>query len=137
MPSASGSLQMHSRMMQYDAVVRRLNNYRKQGYSFGLVSAFGNASAGLNGDSVRPPSRPSRTLLIECVQRTSETTETWQLLAHLVNERQVNKNGEFEREALSERQYAKAYLAEDQNGADATALRKMIGDGAREHLEKQ
>lgn len=53
-PSAASALQMHSRMMRYDRVVRRLNEYRKQGYSFGLVSAFGEASVGAAGDSVRP-----------------------------------------------------------------------------------
>ncbi|KAI5474853.1 nuclear pore complex protein Nup93, partial [Pseudohyphozyma bogoriensis] len=48
--SATSSLQMHSRMMRYDRVIRRLNDYRKEGYSFGLVSALGEASVGTSGD---------------------------------------------------------------------------------------
>lgn len=43
---------MHSRMMRYDRVVRKLNEFRKEGYAFGLVSALGEASAGATGDSV-------------------------------------------------------------------------------------
>ena len=43
---------MHSRMMRYDRVVRKLNEFRKEGYAFGLVSALGEASAGAAGDSV-------------------------------------------------------------------------------------
>lgn len=46
-------------------------------------------------------------------------------------------NGEFQRTALQERQYKSVYLASDQDSLDATRLRKMIGDGARAHLEEQ
>lgn len=58
LPSASGSLQMHSKMLRYDRVIRRLNEFRKEGFAFGLVSALGEASVGSSsGDSVRvsPP----------------------------------------------------------------------------------
>lgn len=44
---------MHTRMMRYDRVVRKLNDYRKQGYAFGLISQFGEASAGSAADPVR------------------------------------------------------------------------------------
>lgn len=41
-------------MMRYDRVVRRLNEFRKEGYAFGVVSAFGEASVGAaSGDTVR------------------------------------------------------------------------------------
>lgn len=43
---------MHSKMMRYDRVVRKLNEYRKQGYAFGVISSFGEASVGAAGDSV-------------------------------------------------------------------------------------
>lgn len=45
---------MHSRMMRYDRVIRRLNDFRKEGYAFGLVSQLGEASVGAAGDSVGP-----------------------------------------------------------------------------------
>jgi len=96
-PSAGSSLQMHSRMMRYDRVVRRLNDFRKEGYAFGLVSALGEASAGTAGDSVslllfqafshvvdapiarrnphRPP-RPSASSLASSTRRTSSTASS-------------------------------------------------------------
>ncbi|CEQ40752.1 SPOSA6832_02404, partial [Sporobolomyces salmonicolor] len=114
--SASSSLQMHSKMMRYDRVIRRLNEFRKEGYAFGVVSALGEASVGTSaGDS---------------------TTETWRLLSHVVQERDV-LNGEFQRTALQERQYAKAYLADNQETQEAVELRKMISDGGRAYLEEQ
>ncbi|KAK4050856.1 nuclear pore complex subunit [Microbotryomycetes sp. JL201] len=119
MPSASSSLQMHSRMMRYDKVVRKLNEFRKEGYAFGLVSSFGEASAALAGDS-----------------KTIQTTESWRLLSHIVQERDV-LNGEFQRTALQERQYAAAYLAKDQESLDAVQLRQMFGQGSRAYLEEQ
>ncbi|GAA5917547.1 hypothetical protein JCM8208_005072 [Rhodotorula glutinis] len=120
LPSASGSLQMHSKMLRYDRVIRRLNEFRKEGFAFGLVSALGEASVGSSsGDS-----------------RAAQTTETWRLLSHLVQERDV-LNGEFQRTALQERQYAQAYLAEDQEQQGAVELRRMIGDGAKGYLEEQ
>lgn len=70
------------------------------------------------------------------MQRSTQTTETWRLLAHLVGERDV-LNGEFQRTALQERQYAQAYLMSDAESQDAAGVRKMIGDGAREYLEEQ
>ncbi|GAA5859368.1 hypothetical protein JCM1840_004583 [Sporobolomyces johnsonii] len=118
--SATSSLQMHSKMMRYDRVIRRLNEFRKEGYAFGLVSALGEASVGTSaGDA-----------------RAAQTTETWRLLSHLVQERDV-LNGEFQRTALQERQYAKAYLADDQEIQEAVELRRMISDGGRVHLEEQ
>lgn len=44
---------MHSKMMRYDRVIRRLNEFRKEGFAFGLVNALGEASIGGAGDSVR------------------------------------------------------------------------------------
>ncbi|KWU41638.1 NIC-domain-containing protein [Rhodotorula sp. JG-1b] len=118
--SGGGSLQMHSKMMRYDRVIRRLNEFRKEGFAFGLVSALGEASIGSSaGDS-----------------RSAQTTETWRLLSHLVRECDV-LNGEFQRTALQERQYAQGYLLADPESQDAIEVRKMIGDGAREYLEEQ
>ncbi|KAM0790861.1 hypothetical protein ACM66B_004702 [Microbotryomycetes sp. NB124-2] len=119
MPSASSSLQMHSRMMRYDKVIRRLNEFRKEGYAFGLVSSLGEASAATSGDS-----------------KTIQTTESWRLLSHIVQERDV-LNGEFQRTALQERQYALAYLAKDQESLDAVQLRQMFSQGSRAYLEEQ
>lgn len=45
---------MHAKMMRYDRVIRRLNEFRKEGYAFGLVNALGEASVGTAaGDAVR------------------------------------------------------------------------------------
>ncbi|BGP34324.1 nuclear pore complex subunit [Rhodotorula toruloides] len=120
LPAASGSLQMHSKMMRYDRVIRRLNEFRKEGFPFGLVSALGEASIGTSASD----------------SRSAQATETWRLLSHLVQERDVLK-GEFQQAALQERQYAKAYLLADQESQDAVELRRMVGDGARGYLEEQ
>lgn len=69
-------------------------------------------------------------------QKSAQATETWRLLSHIVQERDV-LNGEFQRTALQERQYATAYLAKDQDSADAVRLRQMFGDGSRAYLEEQ
>ncbi|KAM0753758.1 NIC-domain-containing protein [Meredithblackwellia eburnea MCA 4105] len=114
------ALQLHSRMMRYDRVVRKLNDYRKQGHAFGLVSQFGEASVGAAGDS-----------------KSAQTTETWRLLSHLVKERDV-LNGEFQRKSLVQGQYSAAYrLQQSSDSADAVQLRKSIAEGARDHLEEQ
>lgn len=70
------------------------------------------------------------------LQKSPQTTETFRLLAHLVNEQDV-LNGEFQRTALNERQYAQAYLADNQEGQAAVVLRKMLGDGGKSWLEEQ
>jgi nuclear pore complex protein Nup93 len=146
---------MNSRMMRYDRVIRRLNEFRKQGYAFGLIASFGEASIGAATDSVRSNSllhldtlfsgvrcyitlqRVLTSLVnVDVKQKSVQTTETWRLLSHLVQERDV-LNGEFQRTSLTERQYAGAYLSEDQESVDASQVRKMISDGAREHLEEQ
>ena len=57
-------------------------------------------------------------------------------MSHLVRECDV-LNGEFQRTALQERQYAQGYLLADPESQDAIEVRKMIGDGAREYLEEQ
>ncbi|GAA5894119.1 hypothetical protein JCM6882_007988 [Rhodosporidiobolus microsporus] len=120
--TAGGSLQMHAKMMRYDRVIRRLNEFRKEGFAFGIVNALGEASVGTgggNGDA-----------------RAQQTTDTYRLLARLVNERDV-LNGEFQRTALQERQYAAGYLARDQEGEGARDVRRMVADGARGWLEEQ
>ncbi|GAA5938812.1 linker nucleoporin NIC96 [Sporobolomyces koalae] len=124
-PSTSGgasSLQMHSKMMRYDLVIRRLNQFRREGYAFGLVSALGEAS-------VSPSTSSSQDT------KSSQTTETWRLLAHLVQERDV-LNGEFQRKALQERCYATAYLNQD-NSSEAGELRRTITAGGKNYLEEQ
>ncbi|GAA6041370.1 hypothetical protein JCM8097_007689 [Rhodosporidiobolus ruineniae] len=119
-PAKGSSLQMHAKMMRYDRVIHRLNDFRKEGYAFGLVNALGEASVGGSADDAR----------------TAQTTDTWRLLSHLVNERDV-LNGEFQRAALQERQYAAGYLAQDQEGEGAREVRRMVADGAKGWLEEQ
>ncbi|GAA5897343.1 linker nucleoporin NIC96 [Sporobolomyces salmoneus] len=120
---ANSSLQMHSKMMRYDLVIRKLNQFRREGYAFGLVSALGEASVSPSsgGNSVD--------------SKSTQTTETWRLLAHLVQERDVLQ-GEFQRKALQERCYASAYLGSS-DSIEAVELRRMITDGGKTYLEEQ
>lgn len=83
-----------------------------------------------------PGSARVAVLTLSRPQRSAQATETWRLLSHLVRERDV-LNGEFQRTALQERQYARGYLLADQESQDAIEVRQMIGDGAREYLEEQ
>lgn len=140
--SAASSLQMNSRMMRYDRVVRRLNEFRKQGYAFGLISALGEASIGSAADSVRFSCSHYNILTNDSIdlyifqQKSTQMTDSWRLLSHLVRERDV-LNGEFQRTSITERQYARAYSTIDQESLEAVELRKMITEGAKEHLEEQ
>ena len=68
-------------------------------------------------------------------QKSSQTTETWRLLAHLVQERDVLQ-GEFQRKALQERCYATAYLNSG-DSIEAVELRRMITSGGKTYLEEQ
>ncbi|GAA5959783.1 hypothetical protein JCM3765_000101 [Sporobolomyces pararoseus] len=120
---ANSSLQMHSKMMRYDLVIRKLNQFRKEGYAFGLVSALGEASISPSASTSAVDSK------------SSQTTETWRLLAHLVQERDVLQ-GEFQRKALQERCYASAYLNSG-DSIEAVELRRMITSGGKTYLEEQ
>lgn len=73
---------------------------------------------------------------LEGEQKSAQTTETYRLLAHLVHEHDV-VHGEFQRQALGERQYAAAYLHANQEGEEAVAMRKLVGEGGRGWLEEQ
>lgn len=114
----SGSLQMHSKMMRYDQTISRLNKFRLESYSFGLISSLLEASISTSNSS-----------------SADQVTETWRLLASLVGEKDV-LNGEFQRKALSEREFKEAYLGNlDSN--DAKELRRMLTRGGKEYLEGQ
>jgi nuclear pore complex protein Nup93 len=54
----SSALQLHSRMMRYDRVVRKLNDHRKQRSPFGVVTAMGEAGMSTMKDIVRPLPHP-------------------------------------------------------------------------------
>lgn len=69
-------------------------------------------------------------------QRSAQLADTWRLLSHVIRERDV-VDGEFQREALTHRQYAKAYLSENQESQEAKEIRSMITSGALTHLEEQ
>ncbi|GAA6011273.1 hypothetical protein JCM11491_006780 [Sporobolomyces phaffii] len=123
--NGSSSLQMHSKMMRYDLVIRKLNQFRREGYAFGLVSALGEASI---------PSSAAASAGAD--SKSNQATETWRLLAHLVQERDV-LSGEFQRKALQERCYATAYLGRGSGGSEAVELRRMITQGGKAYLEEQ
>lgn len=120
----TGSLQMHAKMMRYDTVVHRLNDYRRQGYAFALSSALTEASAATGSTSSTQQQQESKS-----------STDTWRLLTSIVGERDV-LNGEFQRAALAERHYASAYLSAP-SSAPKMELNTKIARGSREHLERQ
>jgi nuclear pore complex protein Nup93 len=138
--SAGSQLQMHTRMMRYDRATRKLNEYRKQGTPLGIVSVFSEAIVGgsSSSDSVRVVTHKKlyREANIVAFKRSAQLAETWRLLAQVVGENNV-VDGEFQREALTERQYAKAYLSEDQETAPVKEIRSMITSGALTHLQEQ
>jgi nuclear pore complex protein Nup93 len=110
-------------MMKYDRTTKRLNEQRKQGFAFAIVSAYAEASTGQGAASAGDA-------------RTTQLADTWRLLGHLVRERDV-VNGEFRRDVVSERQYANVYLSPDQDSGDAKELRRMVTSGALQFLEEQ
>lgn len=114
---------MHNRMMKYDRTTRRLNEQRKQGFAFAIVSAYAEASTGQGAASAGDA-------------RITQLADTWRLLGHLVRERDV-VNGEFRRDVVSQRQYANVYLSPDQDSGDAKELRRMVTSGALQFLEEQ
>lgn len=70
------------------------------------------------------------------MQRSAQLAEAWRLLAHITKERDV-VDGEFQREALQEGQYSRAYQSPDQESVDAKTLRSSIVSGGLMHLEEQ
>lgn len=70
------------------------------------------------------------------LQRSAQLAEAWRLLAHIAKERDV-VDGEFQREALHEGEYSRAYQAPDQESVDAKNLRSTIVSGGLTHLEEQ
>jgi len=111
---------MHAKMMRYDRVVRRLNEYRKDGFNFALAHALAEAA------SAGPAAADAKVV---------QTADTYALLAAIAGEHDV-QNGEFQREAVGERQYATAYAAQAES-EDARGVRRMVGRGGREWLEGQ
>lgn len=69
-------------------------------------------------------------------QKTAQLADSWRLVAHLVKERDVI-NGEFQREAMQEGQYSRAYQAVDQESSEAKELRSTLVSGGLVHLEEQ
>ena len=53
--TAGSQLQMHTKMMKYDKITRRLNEQRKEGFAIGIVNAYAEASTSGSSanDSVR------------------------------------------------------------------------------------
>lgn len=70
------------------------------------------------------------------LQRVAQLSDTWRLVSHIVKEKDV-VDGEFQREALAERQYAKAYLSQNQDSPETKELRRMVASGSLAFLEEQ
>lgn len=66
----------------------------------------------------------------------AQLADTWRLLGHLVGEHDV-VNGEFQQEAVMERQYASAYLSADQESSGPRDLRKSLASASLRFLEEQ
>ncbi|CAH7689668.1 Nup93/Nic96-domain-containing protein [Phakopsora pachyrhizi] len=123
---------VRGRMLRYDQAVAKLNQRRRQNAFFPVTMAFREACLSDANDSDRASSQPN------------PLTETWNLLAQLVREKEVGTNdqgkeliGGIRLTTISdERKYAKHYLG-DPNSLDARNVRKQLTEGARTHLEKQ
>ncbi|TIC03273.1 NIC-domain-containing protein [Wallemia mellicola] len=116
----STSLAMNTRMNSYVNVVKKLNEYRLQGYNYGLISEFANVAKSLSTTD----------------SRSNQVHDCWNLLASSLREKSV-VNGEFQRAALSEREYAHAYLFESVESESARNLRTMWTNGSKRFLEHQ
>ncbi|KAK4705630.1 nuclear pore complex protein Nup93, partial [Phenoliferia sp. Uapishka_3] len=112
-PSVSSQLQMQSRKLRYDIVIRRLNEARKAKSAFDLVKELGEASGGAGNDL-----------------KSRQMDEAWRLLARLT--RSSTTEG-----PARQRQYAQQYLVADPDSDDAGRLRASICEGAKEHLQEE
>lgn len=128
-----GGLQMHSRMMRYDLIVRKLNEARLAGLPFALAHTYldavqGFAAAPSSGSAADAGNAARDAVLEQC----------WRTVVHLVRERDV-VNGQFTRTAIRERQYAPDYLDPKRFFEDATGvhLRQTFASGAKAYLEEQ
>ncbi|KDN50351.1 NIC-domain-containing protein [Tilletiaria anomala UBC 951] len=122
----SRSLQMHSKMMRYDIVVKKLNEARLSGTPFPLAHAYLEAVQGM---SSAEPGVASKSVALE---------QCWRTVTHMVCERDV-QGGEFTRTAIRERQYAGAYLDPEKyfGSIDGMNLRRRLICGAKSYLEEQ
>ncbi|KAL1923580.1 uncharacterized protein VTP21DRAFT_8560 [Calcarisporiella thermophila] len=113
------TLQMHTRMMRYAKAVRALNDHRLQGKDFGVVHVFRDVALSLLQDA-----------------KLHSIAECGRLLATLIGEEYV-LNGEFQRQPLKARQYARAYLYSPYNSPQGVELRQKLVRGAKRFLEEQ
>ncbi|KAI9629828.1 hypothetical protein KEM48_012554 [Puccinia striiformis f. sp. tritici PST-130] len=104
---------MHGKMMKYDQAVSKLNERRLQNAYFPIVHAFKDASLSVTEENGKS-------------SQNAPLTDTWNLLAQLVQERTLE----------SERKYAKHYLGDPQS-LEAKNVKKQLADGAKAHLEQQ
>ncbi|KAL8276338.1 hypothetical protein RQP46_011263 [Phenoliferia psychrophenolica] len=117
-PSSSSQLQMQSRKMRYDVVIRRLNEARKGKYPFDLVKELGEASTGPGNDP-----------------KSKHMDEAWRLLGRLVKNRAAD--GSPIETPVTQRQFMEAYLVAAPESDSAVRLRSSICEGAREHLQEE
>lgn len=120
-------------MMRLDRVVRRLNEYRRDDFSFALCHAFADAERSIShvGGSQGGGGSDSG--------KAQQLVDTWRLLASITGEHDV-ADGEFQREAVPARAFARAYAASRDPAAEtseARDTRKRIVSGSRDWLEQQ
>ena len=121
--STGGALQMHSKMMRYDLVVRKLNDARRDDVPLPLAHLYLDAALAHDGSGAAAA---------------GSSAECWRTLTHLVGERDVHA-GSFTRSAIRSRQYASAYVDLDEyhTGSEGVNLRKRLVGASRAYLEEQ
>ncbi|KAH9444949.1 hypothetical protein MJO29_013096 [Puccinia striiformis f. sp. tritici] len=122
---------MHGKMMKYDQAVSKLNERRLQNAYFPIVHAFKDASLSVTEENGKS-------------SQNAPLTDTWNLLAQLVQEKNTGMSdqdnetvGGIRLTTISaERKYAKHYLGDPQS-LEAKNVKKQLADGAKAHLEQQ
>lgn len=128
--TSSGQVDVHRKMMKYDQAVIKLNERRLQNAYFPIVQAFKEASLSVSEEYDKST-------------QTAPLTDTWNLLAQLVQEKNIGSTDQDHESIIginltisAERRYAKSYLGDPQS-LEARSVRKQLADGAKAHLEKQ
>ena len=115
------SLVMNNKMNSYLNVIKKLNDYRFQGYNFSLINELSNVNKSLSTTD----------------SKSNQILDCWNLLSFTLREKSII-NGEFKRAALKEREYSNIYLNQtDPEGEKLRSLSKLWTLGSKQYLENQ
>ncbi|TIA94364.1 hypothetical protein E3P81_00121 [Wallemia ichthyophaga] len=116
----STTLAVNTRMNSYANLVKKLNEYRLQAYNYPIISELSSIAKSLSTTDTR----------------SNQIHDCWQLLASSLREKSV-VNGEFQRAALSQREYSNSYLHQSSESDEARNLRTLWTTGSKHFLEHQ